>query len=146
MSGAIARKPATASAVSWWRQEYQSSGQPWSRTTGKPAPASATCMRRPFAAIDRCRTASRLMAPRSAVPGAELEEAGAPGIGRTLTRRPEDRREERREEHVERGRGEEGGAPDPVDDEPHAGGGVRELPDPAREEDGRPAAPVARRE
>jgi hypothetical protein len=55
MSGAIARNPAALSARSWCRQENQSSGQPWHITTGKPSPASAMCMRMPFARIERCR-------------------------------------------------------------------------------------------
>src|SRR6266478_475054 len=54
MSGATARKPAAASAASWWRHEYQDSGKPWQRTTSGPSPCSATCMRMPFVSIVRC--------------------------------------------------------------------------------------------
>src|SRR6266496_645676 len=43
MSTAIARNPAAASAGSWWRQDHQNSGNPWSRTTSGPRPASTTC-------------------------------------------------------------------------------------------------------
>src|SRR6058998_3243894 len=57
MSGATARKPASASAASWWRHEYQDSGKPWQRTTSGPSPCSATCMRMPFASTVRCLVA-----------------------------------------------------------------------------------------
>jgi hypothetical protein len=40
--GATAWKPASASARSWWRHEYQLSGKPCSNKTSGPVPASAT--------------------------------------------------------------------------------------------------------
>src|ERR1700736_2478640 len=48
MSGATAWNPASASAGSWCRQEYQDSGKPWHRTTRGPVPCSPKCMRMPF--------------------------------------------------------------------------------------------------
>src|SRR5215212_11766863 len=45
MSAATARKPASASAGSWRRHEYQNSGKPCRRTTSGPVPASTTCRR-----------------------------------------------------------------------------------------------------
>ena len=53
MSGATAWKPASASAASWWRQEYQDSGKPWHMMTSGPVPCSATCMRMPLVSIVR---------------------------------------------------------------------------------------------
>src|SRR5436305_7353112 len=49
----MAWKPAAASAGSWWRHEYQSSGNPWQSTTGGPSPCSAMCMSIPLAWIVR---------------------------------------------------------------------------------------------
>src|SRR3989442_8707426 len=70
MSGATARKPASASAVSWWRHEYQDSGKPCQRTTSGPSPFSATCMRMPFVstvryliAVIACSLASAISLP-----------------------------------------------------------------------------------
>src|SRR5260370_42299082 len=54
MSGAMAGYPAAARASSWWRQEYQDSGQPWHTKTTGPAPASAKCIRMPLASTNRC--------------------------------------------------------------------------------------------
>src|SRR3954447_2372931 len=54
MSSATARYPASARAGSWWRHEYQSSGKPWQRTTGRPSPSSTTWSSIPFAATVRC--------------------------------------------------------------------------------------------
>src|SRR5919199_2742744 len=54
MSGATARNPESASARSWWRQEYQDSGKPWQRTTSGPVPCSARRMRMPFVSTVRC--------------------------------------------------------------------------------------------
>jgi len=48
MSGAITRYPASANPVSWWRQEYQDSGQPWINNTNGPLPASAIRMEIPL--------------------------------------------------------------------------------------------------
>src|SRR6266850_5985278 len=53
MSGATAWKPASASAASWWRQEYQDSGKPWHMMTSGPVPCSATCMRMPLVSTVR---------------------------------------------------------------------------------------------
>src|SRR5262245_38242444 len=55
MSGATAWKPASASAGSWWRQEYQDSGKPWQSTTSGPVPCSAKCIRMPFVSTRRWR-------------------------------------------------------------------------------------------
>src|SRR5215831_96824 len=40
MSGATTWKPASASALIWWRQEYQLSGKPWHSKTKGPWPCS----------------------------------------------------------------------------------------------------------
>src|SRR6516162_9980626 len=42
MSGATTWKPASASALIWWRQEYQLSGKPWHSKTRGPWPCSTT--------------------------------------------------------------------------------------------------------
>src|SRR5437879_1748487 len=70
MSGATARKPASARAASWWRHEYQDSGKPWQRTTSGPSPCSATCMRMPLVstvryliAVIACSLASAISLP-----------------------------------------------------------------------------------
>jgi hypothetical protein len=54
MSGAMAWNPAAASAVIWWRQEYEDSGKPWQSSTGGPWPCSAMLMRMPFVSTNRC--------------------------------------------------------------------------------------------
>ena len=53
--GATAWNPASASAGSWCRQEYQDLGKPWHSTTNGPVPCSAKCMRMPFVSMVRCR-------------------------------------------------------------------------------------------
>src|SRR5437867_12633797 len=58
MSGATTRKPAPARAGIWWRQEYQCSGNPCSRTTSGPAPASTQCSFTPFTTASACRHGS----------------------------------------------------------------------------------------
>src|SRR4051812_45239468 len=68
----MAWKPAAARSRSWWRQEYQSSGKPCSRTTGGPLPASATCIRSPPASTVRNR------APKAAA-RSEWDADMAPG-------------------------------------------------------------------
>src|SRR5215475_10899193 len=42
ISGARTWKPASASALIWWRQEYQLSGKPWHSNTRGPWPCSTT--------------------------------------------------------------------------------------------------------
>src|SRR5436853_528558 len=54
---AAARKPASASTGSWWRQEYQDSGKPWTRSTSGPSPSSTRWMRTPSAETTRWRGA-----------------------------------------------------------------------------------------
>ena len=64
-------------------------------------------------------------------PARSSRNAGrAARVGRALARQPQDGREEGGEEQVQHARGKERGAADPVDDEPHARGGVGELPSP----------------
>src|SRR5690348_5665915 len=53
MSGATTWKPAAASAGIWWRQEYDSSGQPWQSTTRGPLPSSRTKSSMPLDATVR---------------------------------------------------------------------------------------------
>src|SRR3984893_10244008 len=53
MSGSTAWNPASASAGSWSRQEYQDSGKPWHSKTRGPVPCSAKCMRMPFVSTVR---------------------------------------------------------------------------------------------
>src|SRR5436190_13122888 len=83
MSGASTWYPAPDSASIWWRHEYQSSGNPWIRTTGFPSPASATCSSMPFARVWRWRmpvasdTLDDRAGPRSAG-GAHGHEADFP--------------------------------------------------------------------
>ena len=54
-SGTITRR---MSPSRWMtpRHWYQCCGQPWSSSSGSPAPASATCMRSPPASTKRCST------------------------------------------------------------------------------------------
>src|SRR5215831_15551301 len=49
MSGATTWKPASASALIWWRQEYQLSGKPWHSKTRGPSPSSTTFRLMPLA-------------------------------------------------------------------------------------------------
>src|SRR4029453_14413158 len=53
MSGATAWKPASASAASWRRHEYQDSGNPWHISTSGPGPCSATGIPRPLVSTVR---------------------------------------------------------------------------------------------
>src|SRR5687767_7889955 len=45
MSGATTRNPPSARAGTWWRHEYQKSGNPWRSTTRGPSPSSTKCNR-----------------------------------------------------------------------------------------------------
>ena len=53
-SGAMQRYPMEERERSWWRQEYQSSGNPWRKSTGGPVPIEATCMFMPFVGTVVC--------------------------------------------------------------------------------------------
>ena len=140
-------EPGGGEAASWWRQEYQSSGQPWHSTTGKPAPASATCTRMPFAWIDRWRMACGHAGPPVSCPRSGAREPGrAARAGRALARQPQDGREERGEDHVHHARGEGAAPPMPFTTSPTHAAAVGDLAQAARGEDGRPAAPVPRRQ
>src|SRR5438094_6543830 len=57
---AAARYPARASAGSWWRHEYQDSGNPCTSSTKGPSPSSTRWMRMPRALTTRCLIAARL--------------------------------------------------------------------------------------
>src|SRR5688572_22953345 len=106
-SGATTWYPAAASAGSWCRHEYQSSGKPWHRITGARSgvgsPASARCMSMPLTATVRCRTPSI---------------AGKPSLSLmppTLRRRPRRALPQRPSEEVGVRPGDVGGAGGPPD-------------------------------
>ena len=56
-----------ASARTWWRHEYASSGKPWHRSTRGPWPRSATLRRMPLVSTSRC-FGSLTAAPHARLP------------------------------------------------------------------------------
>src|SRR4051794_13737522 len=86
-SGARTWYPASPSAFSWWRHEYQHSGKPWHSTTAGPSsgPDSATCMRRPLVSTWRWRSMSVVLLGPVEVGGRVAGEVGTPerrGVGK----------------------------------------------------------------
>src|SRR5882757_7927340 len=79
MSTATARKPASGSTASWWRQVHQNSGNPCRSSTSGPSPASAAWKRVPLAEIDRCAQGPPIWTTASAPPGMTVT---SPGLGR----------------------------------------------------------------